>query len=125
MMMVLVFAAALQAEPLPSSSALSPVSERVLKYLLDGVYLEPVGVAIYDRAQFFFPGGRYVLQGRARSEGHYRVSGSLICTQIGTYAENCFRVLTNNGGRFFVDSDITKRNARVSEVRFLPVLNEH
>gem|GEM_PF-1327848 len=123
MMSFLVLAAALQAAPLPSASALSPVSKKILTYLLDGVYLEYVGIVIGDRAQFFFPEGRYVVHGRGRSEGRYRVSDGRICTQVGTYSENCFRVLTDNGGRFFIDYNVAMGDAEVSEVRFVPVPN--
>ncbi|WP_295244468.1 hypothetical protein [uncultured Brevundimonas sp.] len=122
MMLVLVLAAALQAAPSPSSDDLSPVSDKVLRYLLDGVHLEYVDTVIGDRAQFFFREGRYVVNGRARSEGRYRVSHGRICTQVGDYSENCFHVLSDTSGRFFVDHLPTPGDGEVSEVRFVPVL---
>jgi hypothetical protein len=121
MMPVLVLAAVLQAAPSPSAGDLSPVSEKVLTYLLDGVYLEYVDTVIGDRAQFFFPHGQYVVHGRARSEGRYRVSDGRICTQVGDYSETCFHVFSDTSGRFFVDHLPAPGDAEVSEVRFVPV----
>lgn len=120
-MIALVFAAALQAELPPSSEALSPVPDPVLSRLLDGIALDRVGVVIHDHGEFFFPGGRYVVQGRATSVGRYRVSGSRICTRIREYPENCFRIFTDNRGRLF--SDDMFKDGHVSEVRFVPVLS--
>ncbi|QIF82242.1 hypothetical protein [Brevundimonas sp. 'scallop'] len=122
MMPVLVLAAALQAAPSPSADDLSPVSDKVLRYLLDGVHLDYVDTVIGDRAQFFFPEGRYVVHGRARSEGRYRVSDGQICTQVGDYSENCFHVFSDTSGRFFVDHLPAPGDGEVSEVRFVPVL---
>ena len=112
----------LAAQQPPPLEVLSPVPDRVLADLLDGVHLDtsPSGLMVADREEYFFADGIYLVQGRTELQGRYTVRRGGICTRITPNPETCFDVMTDGQGRLFKVS----RAGPIAEIRFSPILSD-
>lgn len=109
-------------------AALTPLSDRELTRLLDGVMLQEADpdLVIVEGARFFFPNGRYVAQGRATSHGSWTVSSTgRLCHRLdGEHSvEGCISVATDGRGRFYAArTSAALMEGSGYEIRFVPVL---